>query len=354
MKYKIVIVAGARPNFMKIAPIIHELKLRKNIEYTLVHTGQHYDQDMSDIFFTQLDIPVPDINLDVGSGSHAIQTALIMERFEKVCIKEDPDMLLVVGDVNSTMACSLVAAKMGIKIAHYEAGLRSFDKSMPEEINRMVTDSICDYFFTTCQDATDNLKSEGKTDNVFFVGNVMIDTLINQTMPIPLDLNNKYVLVTLHRPSNVDDVYNFHAIMDELLEISNKIPVIFPMHPRTYKNLRDTKYINNESDLHCTGPEGYNEFLELQWNATAVITDSGGIQEETTYLNVPCLTLRDSTERPITITEGTNKLITVSDIVYEVNEILNGNGKIGKIPLGWDGRAAGRLVDVIDYMIRGV
>ena len=356
-KYKLILVAGARPNFMKIAPIMRALENHSAIEPVLVHTGQHYDEEMSELFFRQLDIPEPDINLEVGSASHAVQTARIMERFEKVCLDIEPDMVMVVGDVNSTAACTLVASKLNIKTAHYEAGLRSNDRSMPEEINRIVTDAICDYFFTTSKDANENLMREGKAaDRIFLVGNLMIDTLMRLLQKATIKglrnlgiegLGSKYALVTLHRPSNVDDSGMFLSIMKALERIAHNLPVIFPVHPRTRRRLNDSKFKIQNSELRLIDPIGYLEFLSLQKNATVVITDSGGIQEETTVLGIPCLTMRENTERPITVWEGTNKLVGVDDIEYEVEEILKGNGKKGKVPALWDGNAAGRIVSIL-------
>ena len=353
-----ILVAGARPNFMKIAPLMRALENHSTIEPVLVHTGQHYDGNMSDLFFRQLDIPEPDINLEVGSASHAVQTARIMERFEKVCLDIQPDMVMVVGDVNSTAACTLVASKLNIRTAHYEAGLRSNDRSMPEEINRIVTDAICEYFFTTSKDANENLIREGKSvDRIFLVGNLMIDTLMRLLQKATIEglrnlgiegLSSKYALVTLHRPSNVDDSEMLVSIMKALQKIARHMPVIFPVHPRTRLRMSDVGYrISEKQQLYLIDPVGYLEFLSLQKNATVVITDSGGIQEETTVLGIPCLTMRENTERPITVWEGTNKLIGVDDIEYEVEEILKGNGKKGKIPHLWDGNAAGRMVSIL-------
>jgi len=284
-----------------------------------------------------------------------VQTARIMERFEKVCLDVQPDMVMVVGDVNSTAACTLVASKMDIKTAHYEAGLRSNDRSMPEEINRIVTDAICEYFFTTSKDANENLMREGKAaDRIFLVGNLMIDTL-KRLLPQAKGVGRRaqgeasknYALVTLHRPSNVDDSEVLVSIMETLQRVAEKLPVIFPVHPRTRQRLQDSQFTIHNSKLHLVDPVGYIEFLALQKNATLVITDSGGIQEETTFLGIPCLTMRENTERPITVWEGTNKLVTINEIEYEVGEILNGNGKKGKIAYLWDGNAAERIVDVL-------
>jgi UDP-N-acetylglucosamine 2-epimerase (non-hydrolysing) len=436
-KLKIILVAGARPNFMKVAPIYFELKKHKRFQPLLVHTGQHYDKDMSDIFFHDLGMPKPDIYLGVGSGTHSEQTAKVMIEFEKILVREDPDLVIVVGDVNSTIACSLATVKYRCTrkacsgracstnrplVAHVEAGLRSFDRSMPEEINRLLTDQIADYLFTTCRDADKNLMREGIPKNkIFFVGNVMIDTLTRMmtvmktlTLPSPLSLDyardvpkrergsfrresnmRGYALVTLHRPSNVDEPDTLHGIMSALREIAKRIPVIFPVHPRTAKALRaeaqeekgeekqknrilrgvypeltlgaqdDISYCHSEdrsdeeskNDIILTKPLGYHEFMSLMANAALVLTDSGGIQEETTILGVPCLTIRHNTERPITITQGTNKLVGTDPvrIVREAIKILNhprldpppsrGRKKEGgRRPELWDGKAAERIV----------
>ncbi len=370
MKKKFILVAGARPNFMKIAPLMHKLSGHSTIEPVLVHTGQHYDEKMSGLFFKQLNIPEPDVNLEVGSATHAIQTARIMEHFEKVCLNVKPDMVMVVGDVNSTVACTLVPAKMGIKTAHYEAGLRSRDRSMPEEINRMATDAICDYFFTTSPDADENLVAEGKDPKtIFFVGNLMIDTLLACFDRLPgIDLqlpvvNNgriidfkenyrpkEYGVITLHRPANVDNIEILRNISDLIGQLSNRIPLIFPVHPRTLKNLQDfgllEEVIRNEN-LLLTKPAGYLEFIKLVNSSKFVLTDSGGIQEETTIMNVPCLTMRVSTERPITITDGTNTLVALEQVEQEVANVLAGKGKSGRKPQLWDGKTAERIVDVL-------
>lgn len=374
-KFKLILVAGARPNFMKIAPLMHTLKDNELIQPILVHTGQHYDEKMSNLFFKQLEIPVPDINLEVGSASHAVQTARIMESFEKVCINLRPNMILVVGDVNSTAACTLVASKLGIQTAHYEAGLRSFDRSMPEEINRLVTDAICDYYFTTSEDADENLKREGiDGSKVFMVGNLMIDTLIRNLPKIDsagflLDVINKpqqikmgidfmaknYGVMTFHRPSNVDSKANLSALTEIIVNLSDRIPLIFPIHPRTYKNLEQFELldkINAAKNLFLTTSLGYFEFVSLVSSASFVLTDSGGLQEETTYLNIPCLTIRSNTERPITITEGSNKLISIHQIEEEITAILAGEGKTGKVPKFWDGNTAERIVNVLESFIK--
>ena len=346
-----------------------ELQKHENFDPMIVHTGQHYDDNMSDLFFRQLNIPMPDINLEVGSDSHARQTARIMERFEQVCLDEEPDLVIVVGDVNSTAACTLVASKLHIKTAHYEAGLRSRDKSMPEEINRMVTDSICDLYFTTSQDADENLIKEGvDEDKIHMVGNLMIDTLANnlertQDLTVELEtLDNKkvtlgqditkdhYAVMTFHRPSNVDTEESLSKLVNIWKKLSTQIPLIFPAHPRTIKNaekfgLLDKMY--NTENLILTEPIGYLEFINLLSNSKIVITDSGGIQEETTYMGVPCLTVRPNTERPVTIWEGTNQLIDIDQIEPEAINILKENGKSGKRPKYWDGQTAGRISEVL-------
>lgn len=384
MRLKIISVVGARPNFMKIAPIWHEMKKHPdNFEPIILHTGQHYDENMSDSIFDDLELSSPDIYLDVGSDSHAKQTAKIMVRFEDVCVKERPDIVLVVGDVNSTLACSIVAAKLCIPVAHVEAGLRSFDRSMPEEINRIVTDSLSDFLFTTCEDANENLRREGIPKNkIYFVGNVMIDTLVSYREKAKrsrilekLGLKNSlrssinhseirpYALLTLHRPNNVDNIDVFKNIIEALQEVSRKIPIMIPAHPRTQKQIKSfgyEKYFNfidlnkanstsPEDSINLFHPLRYLAFLNLMANSRFVLTDSGGIQEETTILGIPCLTLRENTERPITITEGTNVLVGTNKekIVSESLNILNGGGKPGKIPKLWDGKASERVITIL-------
>ena len=356
---RIDIIAGARPNFIKIASIISAIKDLKNnkIDYRLIHTGQHYDKNMSGTFFEQLDIPLPDYNLEAGGGSQAEQTASIMVRYEKLLNDGDkPNICLVVGDVNSTMACSIVAAKMGIKVAHVEAGIRSNDWSMPEEINRIVTDSITSYFFTTSKTANNNLIKQGVSlEKIFFVGNTMIDTLEKYKTKLvkpdfwdSIDLKeNKYLLLTIHRPSNVDDDEKIKGYLEQILENSNNLPVIFPVHPRTQKVIN--KLGIGHKNLYLVEPMGYLQFNYIVKNAKAVITDSGGITEETTVMGVPCITLRDSTERPETITIGTNVLIGADpNAIKPVLEMLfSGNWKKGNIPELWDGKAAERIIDII-------
>ncbi len=370
---KLILVAGARPNFMKIAPLMHALKNHPTIQAVLVHTGQHYDVKMSGQFFEELNIPAPDINLEVGSASHAVQTARIMEGFEKVCIDEKPDAILVVGDVNSTAACTLVAAKMGIKTIHYEAGLRSNDRTMPEEINRLVTDAISDVFITTSVDADENLLKENiPAEKIHMLGNLMIDSLaanlskaqatelkfklLNRSHEISLgsDFNEKmYGVMTFHRPGNVDDKESMTKLVNIWGEISNKIPLVFPVHPRTYKNiqlfgLQET--IDAYPQLYFIEPLGYMQFIHLVSKSLFALTDSGGIQEETTWMNIPCLTVRPNTERPVTVWEGSNKLIKLHEITTEVDLILEGKGKTGHTPKFWDGKTAERIVKLMESL----
>jgi UDP-N-acetylglucosamine 2-epimerase (non-hydrolysing) len=362
---KVLNVVGARPNFMKIAPIIEAMnKYPDKIQHLLVHTGQHYDARMSQSFFVDLGMPKPDMNLEVGSGSHAEQTARIMVEFEKVCLQEQPDLIVVVGDVNSTMACTITAKKLGIKVAHVEAGLRSRDMSMPEEINRLCTDVLCDYLFTTDHFANENLQAEGVSDEkVFFVGNVMIDTLLkHKKMASKLNLENKlgsipddYATLTMHRPSNVDDKRVLTGILEALAEISKQLPIIFPIHPRTLKMVESFNLshflnkLNSVEGIWITEPLGYLEFLHLNMHAKMVLTDSGGLQEETTVLGVPCITMRTNTERPITCEVGSNVVVgsNKSDILAQAKMILNGDTRPGTIPEKWDGRAAERIIDVL-------
>ena len=352
-------VCGARPNFMKIAPIIRALRANDRFEALLVHTGQHYDQKMSALFFDELGIPRPDVNLDVGSGSHAAQTAQIMSRFEGVVIEFRPDYVLVVGDVNSTIACGLVTVKLGVKLVHVEAGLRSFDRTMPEEINRVLTDAISDLLFVTEQSGVDNLLKEGIPESrIHFVGNVMIDTLMaNRAKADKSDVLDRmqlarksYAVVTLHRPSNVDDMDRFAEIIGAFEVIEKDLKLVFPMHPRTYKNMEGTdleRRMGAMKNLIVLEPVGYLDFLCLMSNAFLVLTDSGGIQEETTILGVPCMTLRENTERPVTVTEGTNRLVplTTEGILRHYREIRSNSKQIqGRVPRLWDGRAAERIV----------
>ena len=347
-------VVGARPNFVKAAPVLRAIR-NKGIKQTLVHTGQHYDRNMSDVFFTQLEIPEPDVNLNVGSGSHASQTAEIMKRFEPVVLEKKPDIVLVYGDINSTVAAALVCAKLLIKIGHVEAGLRSFDREMPEEINRIVTDRLSDLLFTPSEDGNFNLAKEGvEAGKIHLVGNVMIDSLV-QLLPaakkaIPKETPERLALVTLHRPSNVDNSENLKNILDSLLEVSERINIVFPVHPRTRQRIQDFKL--DVSKLTLLEPMPYMEFLGLQTRAAVVITDSGGIQEETTYLGVPCLTMRENTERPITITVGTNVLVGEdrAKLSTELKKVLDGKGKKGAIPPLWDGHTGDRIAEILACM----
>ena len=348
---------------MKVAPI-HKLMVESNlIDPCLIHTGQHYDEKMSKVFFDDLGMPEPYKYLHVGSGSHAVQTAKVMVEFEKVCLELNPDLVLVVGDVNSTLAATLVAKKLGIKVAHIESGLRSSDNRMPEELNRLATDAIADYLFVSEQSGLDNLEREGTSpDRVIYVGNVMIDSLVNnleKASKLPtLDKygvqERGYILATLHRPSNVDDEQNLKILIDIFIQASENYDIIFPAHPRTIKNFEKyglLEQIENNDSIHIIDPAPYLEFIELMSNSALLLTDSGGIQEETTYLGVPCLTLRENTERPATITEGTNILIpTLSkDVVLNsIEKISRGEWKKGSIPKYWDGKAAERIVEYLE------
>jgi UDP-N-acetylglucosamine 2-epimerase (non-hydrolysing) len=353
---------------MKMAPIIEAMnRYPDSIEHLLVHTGQHYDDRMSKAFFEDLGMPRPDIDLGVGSGTHAEQTARVMVEFEKVCLSERPDLVIVVGDVNSTMACTITAKKLGIRVAHVEAGLRSRDMSMPEEINRLCTDVLCDYLFTTDRLANENLRSEGvPEEKIMFVGNVMIDTLVkHRRIAEQMDLSKRwsidrqqYATMTLHRPSNVDDRAALEGILSALKEISMEVPVIFPVHPRTRKMVEAfglSHFLGNGSrpaGIWAIEPLGYLELLHLNLNARMVLTDSGGLQEETTVLGVPCITLRDNTERPITCVEGTNVIVgnRKDRILDAAHRVLRGEFPRGRIPERWDGRAAGRIVECILQM----
>jgi UDP-N-acetylglucosamine 2-epimerase (non-hydrolysing) len=353
----ITIVAGARPNFMKVAPIISSIKREQargvNIQYRLVHTGQHYDKAMSDTFFQELSIPLPDANLEVGSGTQAVQTAMIMMRFEEELIKNTTDVVLVVGDINSTMACSIVAKKLGRQLVHVEAGIRSFDLAMPEEINRMVTDSIADHFFTTSHYANANLSKIGiGMERIHFVGNTMIDTLLaNQSKfkrPIFFQTKKleagKYLVLTLHRPSNVDDLVKLQELLTQISSNSRNLPIVFPAHPRTLMNLKKLQSL--PLNIELVEPLGYLEFMHMVKNSFCVITDSGGIQEETTVLKVPCLTLRKNSERLETISVGTNELIhSIQELPRWMDILFAGKWKSGGIPEMWDGKTSERIVN---------
>ena len=345
-------VVGARPNFMKAAPVILALRQRLNVVQALVHTGQHYDRNMSDVFFEQLGIPAPDVNLEVGSGTHAQQTAEVMSRFERVVLEKKPDLVLVYGDVNSTMAAAVVCTKLLIPVGHVEAGLRSFDRTMPEEINRLITDQLADSLFTPSEDGDRNLCREGiSPDKIHRVGNVMIDSLV-RLLPMAMKCKengfpDRYALVTLHRPSNVDDCQVLRRIVECMVGVSAELGVVFPVHPRTRQRIRE--FGTDTTNLRLLEPMPYVDFLALQARAAVVITDSGGIQEETTYLGVPCLTVRNNTERPITVEIGTNILVgnDAAKLRRELSKILAGNAKQGAIPPLWDGRASERIADII-------
>ena len=347
----IIITVGARPNFMKVAPLLRMLDEDSSFHVTLVHTGQHYDHKMSDVFFKDLNIRKPDYNLNIGSGSHSIQTAKIMVEFEKICCKKFPDLLIVVGDVNSTMACSIVAKKLNIKLAHIEAGLRSYDRDMPEEINRLITDAITDYFFVTEKSAVDNLVKEGVDERkLHFVGNLMIDSLHYGLDKLSKDHkfeNDEYGLVTLHRPSNVDNIEVLKDLMDVLTKISLELKLVFPIHPRTRKILNDNKIVFK--NIKLLDPLPYLTFLHAMRDSKVIFTDSGGIQEESTVLKIPCYTLRKNTERPITISQGTNILAGVNKKqilkLFKKNK-YNINPRY-KLPMFWDGKSSKRIIKVL-------
>lgn len=357
---KVFLVAGARPNFMKIAPIYRASKKYEGISCKIVHTGQHYDFEMSQAFFQDLDLPHPDFYLGAGSGSHAVQTAKIMVAFEEICLQEKPDCVMVVGDVNSTLACSITAKKLCIPVAHVEAGLRSFDMAMPEEINRIVTDAISDYLFVTEKSGVQNLLREGKLpEKIHFVGNVMIDNLFYQLEQIDNNIAKnfptydlkmkatKYVFLTLHRPSNVDDQKTFQGIAEALNKISGRHPIFFPVHPRT-KKMIDNYGIKLSKDIKLLPPLGFREALFLWKDAEVVMTDSGGLQEETTALGIPCVTLRENTERPVTIEVGTNILAgTKPDDILKAYQIALKRGRKRNAPPKWDGKASERIWDVL-------
>lgn len=365
-KKLVLCIVGARPNFMKIAPIMDAFGFSETLSAKLIHTGQHYDADMKKAFFDQLGIPEPDVDLEVGSGSHAVQTAEIMKRFEPIVDELKPAAVLVVGDVNSTIACALVASKKEVPVIHVEAGLRSYDRGMPEEINRVLTDQISDYLFTTEKSAEANLAKEGVgASKIFFVGNVMIDTLLKQkekAVPVPetlaqagykeLKLDNGYALLTLHRPSNVDQPEVLARLLETIAAISKSIPVIFPIHPRTKAKIEQFG-LNNilaDNEIYTFNPLGYHELLGIMANAKIVLTDSGGIQEETTALGVPCITMRENTERPITVSEGTNTIAGVdSNKIMEIfMDVMETGGKSGRVPEKWDGNTAHRIVKILE------
>ena len=368
-RFQISLVAGARPNFMKIAPLVHALSARKDsaraagidLRISIVHTGQHYDANMSDVFFQELEIPAPDRHLDVGSGSHAEQTAKIMMAFEKVLLDDRPDLVVVVGDVNSTIACALTSKKLGVKVAHIEAGLRSFDMGMPEEINRKLTDAISDLLFVTEESGIRNLVAEGVArEKIFLVGNVMIDTLkrnlarIEKREFVPsgitrnfCDSAKRYAVLTLHRPSNVDRKEILAPIWGAVMEVARQIPVLFPVHPRTRQKL--AAFDLNGMGVTMVDPIGYMDMLYAVKGASMVLTDSGGLQEETTVLGIPCLTIRENTERPVTVEIGTNYLVGTRPeaILSTAQDILGGRAKKGVVPMHWDGKAAVRISEII-------
>lgn len=359
-KIKIFLIAAARPNFMKVAPLYHELRAKSWALPRIVHTGQHYDLNMSDSFFNDLGLPQPNVNLGVGSGTHAEQTGRVMIAFEKIAMEARPDLTVVVGDVNSTMACTIVAVKLGLKVAHLEAGLRSFDRTMPEEINRIVTDSLSDILWTPSPDAGQNLLNEGiAAEKITRVGNIMIDSL--ELLRTRVEQENaldvfglkprEFAIVTLHRPSNVDERKKLGRICEVLLYAAEKVRILFPIHPRTRKRLEEFGLydrLNGNGRLIITEPLSYLKFMSLVLGSKFLITDSGGIQEETTYLGIPCLTLRDNTERPITISQGTNRLCDLTNIVSTINEALKGDYRKGAIPEMWDGHTAKRVVQDIE------
>jgi UDP-N-acetylglucosamine 2-epimerase (non-hydrolysing) len=363
---KVFNIVGARPNLVKIAPLMREMCRCTSIQPVLIHTGQHYDENLSNVFFRQMGIPTPDFNLEVGSGSHAWQTAEILKRIEPLLLEKKPDLVLVVGDVNSTIAASLAAVKLGIPVAHVEAGLRSFDRTMPEEINRILTDALADYLFVTEEDAIGNLLKEGRPrDRIYLVGNVMIDAL-RQFLPLAQESNicNElglldgngvvpFAVLTLHRPSNVDSVRTLEKLLSAIDAVAEELPVIFPVHPRTQQRLKDAGSKHHQR-LRLIPPVGYLDFLCLLNRSRLVLTDSGGIQEETTALGVPCLTLRENTERPVTISEGTNQLVgqDPAKIVFAAGEILAGRIKVGRLPQLWDGHAAERIVEILAREVR--
>lgn len=355
MKYKILHIVGARPNFMKLAPVYEAIKMYSEVSQTVVHTGQHFDYNMSDVFFEQLNLPKPHINLEISGGSASQQIGKTILKLEQLLLEYNPNILCIYGDINATAASSIVASKLGIKIAHIEAGLRSFDNGMPEETNRIIADSLSDYFFTHSKEADENLIKEGKSaDHIYFVGNVMIDTLIKalpivENTKLRINLPEQYALVTLHRPSNVDNKENIVKLIEYFEEIGQKTPIVFPIHPRTKKTLGTYLEENIWHHIIFTEPMGYFEFIKLQKKAQYIITDSGGIQEESTYLHVPCFTLRNNTERPITMTQGSNILVgTKLDALQKaLHTFFEGNVKESNIPELWDGKAGLRIAKVL-------
>lgn len=359
----IVHVVGARPNFMKVAPVMEALQGDARLRQVLVNTGQHYDESMAGSFLKELQLPTPDYDLGVGSASHAVQTAKVMMAFEEVCVAERPDLVLVVGDVNSTMAATLVAAKLVIPVAHLEAGLRSRDKYMPEEVNRIVTDRLADLLLTPSPDADANLRAEGTADErIHFVGNVMIDTLRRHLPIATLDRvrgripvgDRPYAVLTLHRPSNVDDRHTLGNILAALRHVSARMPVVFPVHPRTRNRLREFELEDALAGTILTEPLGYIDFLALTSHASLILTDSGGLQEESTALGIPCLTLRENTERPVTVTDGTNRVVgtRAEDIIAGVEEAFDSTAP-RRIPALWDGHAASRVAAVLTGFLFG-
>lgn len=353
---KLHLVAAARPNFMKVAPLYHAAAATNWVEPVIVHTGQHYDANMSDAFFHDLRLPSPHFHLGVGSGSHAEQTGGVMIAYEKVALQDRPDALVVVGDVNSTAACAIVGAKAGIAVVHLEAGLRSRDRSMPEEINRLVTDAVSDVYWTPSSDADENLLLEGVSrEKIDLVGNIMIDSFCMMSEAIAADgtadqmgLSARgYAVVTLHRPSNVDDRRILAIIIEQIVATAEKLPLVFAVHPRTRRRLTEFglyDFLCSAAQVHLTDPLGYLQFMNLVTGAAAVITDSGGVQEETTYLDIPCLTLRENTERPVTVTEGTNRLIKPAELSSAITTVLAGDWPRGRCPAFWDGHAANRCI----------
>ena len=365
MPKKIFLIAAARPNFMKVAPLWRAMAQRpESLQPMLIHTGQHYDKNMSDVFFEDLGLPSPDVHLGVGGGSHAQQTAGVMVKFEELCLAEKPDLVIVVGDVNATMATSVTAAKLHIPVAHVEAGLRSRDMTMPEEINRLMTDAVADLLFTPSPDADENLRGEGVAETrIKLVGNIMIDSLVSSVTKArglkayeELGLEpGQFGVVTLHRPANVDDADNLARIFDVLTAVD--LPLVFPVHPRTRAVMVEHDLGSRcglvDSRLILADPLGYYEFMNLVIHSRLMLTDSGGLQEETTYLNIPCLTLRPNTERPITIIQGTNELATIDSLPGQISRILEGDWKKGSVPDLWDGNTASRIVDAVEEFLAG-